>query len=380
MCKAAESFRFRRGPVKLSVFPHINSAAGSNARQAGTFAPRKHHGRERAHVCLRLMRVRAKGWNEAMTYLRGTTYREQTVAQPLSNWTPADLRIQRPGKTAWISGFARALAQTASPSAVWEFFRELNTTDPLLSRLGWALLAVIPIFAALAFFTPAAHGANPWIKPIKFSLSFSTFVTTISLFLLALRLPAWQLRWARRVIAGSVALEIFSLGAQAWRAAHVASPGFADSVLSQLTNSMVMVNTAMVAWMMALLCARRVRTEVVDRPMLLALRSSIVIFLAGNAIGGYMLARGSHTVGAPDGGPGLPFLNWSTIAGDLRIAHFIALHAIQIVPLFAYVLSQMAAVPALKQRRLAVAALATMVSLAVGATFVQAALGRPVIP
>jgi len=140
-----------------------------------------------------------------------------------------------------------------------------------------------------------------------------------------------------------------------------------------------MVNTAIVLWMLVLFCATHVKARVVDYPMLSAIRYSIVIFLVGNAVGGYMLARGSHTVGASDGGTGLPFLNWSTIAGDLRIAHFIAIHAIQIIPLFAYVLSQMSPVPTVKQRRFAIAILAIAVSLAVGATFVQAAMGMPLL-
>lgn len=318
----------------------------------------------------------------AMTYLRGTTFREQTATRQLDLWTkPAALPAPVQTDTAWISGFLRALIQTASPAAIREFFRELDSKDALLSRLGWVLMAVVPVFAALALLVPGTfHAINPWIKPIKFSLSFSTFASTISLFLLTLRIPEWQLRLARRAIAGSVALEIFSLGAQAWRNIYAAgSHMLVDSFLAQMTNSMVMVNTAIVIAMFALFCANRVQSSLVDRPMLAAIRYSIGIFLVGNAVGGYMLARGSHTVGIADGGPGLPFVNWSIIGGDLRIAHFIAIHAIQIVPLFAYVLSQMAPIPTVKQRKIAVAALAIAVGLAVGVTFVQAAMGRPLL-
>src|SRR6478735_7833779 len=104
----------------------------------------------------------------AMKQLREIELRQQTLARRIGEWLePQASRVEVPGTADYLSGFVRAVLQTLSPSNVRDFFRELDTNDRVLSRLGWALLLAVPVFAALAFLAPAA-AVNPWIKPIKF--------------------------------------------------------------------------------------------------------------------------------------------------------------------------------------------------------------------
>jgi hypothetical protein len=76
------------------------------------------------------------------------------------------------------------------------------------------------------------------------------------------------------------------------------------------------------------------------------IRLGLLLCLLGMLEAGLMIANrgvsssGGHTVGAADGGPGLPLTDWSLDHGDLRIAHFAGLHALQLLPLAAWALAR----------------------------------------
>ncbi len=92
-----------------------------------------------------------------------------------------------------------------------------------------------------------------------------------------------------------------------------------------------------------------------------------------------MIFNQAHTVGLPDGDPGLPLVNWSRQAGDLRIAHMLGLHAFQIFPLFGYILSRWKGDrPVSQQMAYLFGFVLTYTSVTV-LTFWQAMSGRPLM-
>jgi hypothetical protein len=101
------------------------------------------------------------------------------------------------------------------------------------------------------------------------------------------------------------------------------------------------------------------------------------MLLVASAEGVRMVMLGGHTVGAADGGPGLPLVNWSTGHGDLRVAHFFGLHAMQLFPLAGLAL---AATRWRERIQIAVlVALAVAYSVGVWWLFAEATRGIPAV-
>ena len=133
------------------------------------------------------------------------------------------------------------------------------------------------------------------------------------------------------------------------------------------------------------------RQPFADRAFGYALRFGMTLTILGASVGGLMTrptaaqleaaqtsgritVAGAHTVGAPDGGPGLPLTGWSTEHGDLRVAHFVGLHALQALPILTLLVFR--GMKDQMRLRLTLVA-ATLYVLAFGALLLQALTGRP---
>ena len=139
------------------------------------------------------------------------------------------------------------------------------------------------------------------------------------------------------IVAG-VTLEMVVIVGQAARGVR---SHFNDDTPFDIVLFALMGATIALVWLATLAIALRfLREPGRDRSMAVAIRLGLLVSLVGMAVGFVMSAVGSHAVGVPDGGPGLPFVGWSTIGGDLRVGHFVGLHALQVLPLLAALVAQ----------------------------------------
>lgn len=210
---------------------------------------------------------------------------------------------------------------------------ELKRRNGLLYFFGWA--NVILLLAALvgwALDDTLVSGINAWIKPMKFAISVAVYAWTFAWLLYYLPHPK-QVRWISGLIVLCMTVENAAIFMQAFRGvrSHFNVYSAFDGAVFGVMGLFILLNTLVLTWVFILFWLPGVR---LSAAMLAAWRCGIFLFLVGGVSGGIMSGTLSHTVGAADGGTGLPFLNWSLIVGDLRIPHFLTLHGLQAMALF----------------------------------------------
>lgn len=211
---------------------------------------------------------------------------------------------------------------------------ETRRRDALLWSVGIGHLVLCLLFIiAVPFDHRTILGLSPWIKPFKFASSITIFVWTIAWLIGYLVGAAGTRRFISRSIAVAMVTEMALITLQALRGTtshfNIASGAF-NAVVFSVMGVMILFNTIVVGVFAVLYFRQR---PAIEAGLLWGIRLGLLIFLMASAEGVVMVRRLAHTVGAADGGPGLPLVNWSTVAGDLRVAHFVGLHALQLLPL-----------------------------------------------
>jgi hypothetical protein len=252
-----------------------------------------------------------------------------------------------------------------------ELFREQK---PLMIAgvMSFACFLVFSVF--ILFDSTQVLGINRWIKPIKFFVSIAFFLWTVAIYLRYLK---GRDKLSAVLTLGFIlifTIEMIAIVMQAARGttSHFNNSTAFDGMIFTIMGISIAVSTVLTG----ILAFHYFRSDIdLPRSIVWGMRLGLIVFLAGSFEGGYMSAQIGHAVGVADGGAGLPLVNWSTTGGDLRVAHFLGLHAFQAVPLFAYFLERSKvkiSMPLTFGFAFAYFSVFTLV-------FVQALLGRPLI-
>jgi len=253
---------------------------------------------------------------------------------------------------------------------------ELRHRDPLLFWTGAAMMLAFIVCVLLSIGDQRLIlGVNPWLKPMKFLTSITIFLWTVAWFM-----PETQgggasgfSRIVRWTIASAMVIEMICILTQSVRGttSHFNNDSPFDAILFSVMGMAILINT--LAMILFLWIVRR-DTPSSRAGYIWGIRLGVAIFLLASFEGALIVSNNAHTVGAPDGGAGLPFVNWSTTHGDLRIAHFFGMHAMQALPLLGFFLDR-AKVPA----RNLVVAVAVLWLVVMGGLLLTALQGRPLL-
>jgi hypothetical protein len=221
-------------------------------------------------------------------------------------------------------------------------------------------------------------GVSVWLKPAKFLVSVGIFSLTSAWFfgyVRAERRSAAPMRAVVAVTILSASLELAWIGWQASQGleSHFNTGSIFHAVMYAMMGvfAVLLVGTTLpLAWEIARRPAAGLRPDFAAAVVI----GLVMTFALGGAFGGYMSAQTGHAVGLEEGRVAL--FGWNRSGGDLRVAHFLGIHAEQALPILAGVVAPL---KARLRWMLILGGAAAYASLTL-AVFLQAIAGRPLLP
>ncbi len=273
--------------------------------------------------------------------------------------------------------FSAPAARPRMPALLTRMFRDAPqfTTLTLLIALSLA-----PTLAAMLTDTRLFQDTDNWTKPVKFQLALLLYLATLAFYARWLPPGLGSRRsfriWTAVVCAAIVAeLAWIILAAANGTASHfnTATPAMA-LIYGLMGLAAVTLTTGSLVFGIAI--ARNPATGL-PTALRVGLASGLILtFVLTVIVAGYMSSTTGHLTG-PATGATVPVMGWSRSTGDLRVAHFLATHAMHAVPLAAWAA---AIVLPTRPATLATIAAAALYTALVVFTFVQALQGQPFLP
>jgi hypothetical protein len=219
---------------------------------------------------------------------------------------------------------------------------------PMLVLTGATI--VLTVVAGAGIFTDPQiiTGVPAWLKPFKFAVSFTIYTFTLAWLLAVLPRRSRIGEWMGTIMVAITVIELAIIVGQAVRGqiSHYNESTPFNAMLFQIMGASV----AVLFFAHLVIGVVALRQRIGDRPTTYAIRLGMGLAVLGMLMAVPMLTprqdpgiegvTGSHSVGVPDGGPGMPLTGWSMTGGDLRIGHFVGLHGLQALPILAFLLAR----------------------------------------
>lgn len=217
------------------------------------------------------------------------------------------------------------------------FIQELKTRNETLFYYGLFCFVVSLLFLVLTKTTQTqVYGVNAYYKPFKFA--FSTFLFSWAMAWYCYYLVHFNVglfNWTVILLLGFEIVYISIMASKGQISHYNLTTPFYATLFSMmaLAASIVTLYTAYVGFLFF-------KQSFPELPIhyVWAIRFGILLFVIFSFEGFAMGSRLSHTVGAMNENSNLFIFGWSKTFGDLRVSHFIGMHALQMLPILSFYL------------------------------------------
>lgn len=213
---------------------------------------------------------------------------------------------------------------------------ELYHRNKILSLFGSISLLGVGICALLILTTNTnVLGLNAWVKPMKFFASTVIFCWSMSWYMSSLnqKMVVSIFSWTVVITLGFELIWI-SFKAYNGELSHFNISSVLNGVMFGMMGLAITIMTLFTAYIGLLFFTGSFPN--LPASYVWGIRLGILFFVVFAFEGFLMSSNMGHTIGAPDGGKGLRILNWSVTNGDLRVAHFVGMHSLQVLPIAGY--------------------------------------------
>lgn len=272
------------------------------------------------------------------------------------------------------------LSSIDTPEKSITLFSDWFRREPMLARFTLGVLGLIPLLmVAAAVDHRTLNGINIWIKPLKFNVAIALYLGTLVWFSGWIDRSVMQRNWYRLyifVLCGTLVILLPWL----YAAAIMGEPAHYNRthpILAPLYSLMGVVSVLLTAGtlMVAGLIASNKRSPLSTYFRSAVVLSLIISFVFVVVLAGELASMDSHWIGGtPTDKHGLWLFGWSRDGGDLRVAHFFALHAMHFIPLAALITLPR---PLTNHPRITATVVSLLYSVLILSVYFQAKQGQP---